>query len=281
MIAEPNVKLNLGLNVLRKRPDGYHDLSTLFVPYLGIRDTLEIVPGDDYSRTSGRLFDTYGSDKLAQAISPDGKLMITVARAEGVDWDPLSDLTAKAYGILAEDFTLPVAKIFLEKKAPVGAGLGGGSADGAFALRMLSDLFGLGLPDQKLSDYASRLGSDCPFFVYNTPMLGSGRGEKLSPYPLDLEGYEIRVVVPEGISVSTREAYKGVHPAIPAHPIEEILARSVEEWKGLLKNDFEPSVFVSHPALADLKQKLYDEGAVYASMSGSGSALFGIFPKQR
>ena len=122
MIAEPNVKLNLGLNVLRKRPDGYHDLSTLFVPYLGIRDTLEIVPGDDYSRTSGRLFDTYGSDKLAQAISPDGKLMITVARAEGVDWDPLSDLTAKAYGILAEDFTLPVAKIFLEKKAPVGAG---------------------------------------------------------------------------------------------------------------------------------------------------------------
>ena len=112
-------------------------------------------------------------------------------------------------------------------------------------------------------------------------MLGSGRGEKLSPYPLDLEGYEIRVVVPEGISVSTREAYKGVHPAIPAHPIEEILARSVEEWKGLLKNDFEPSVFVSHPALADLKQKLYDEGAVYASMSGSGSALFGIFPKQR
>lgn len=286
MIAEPHVKINLGLYVLRKRPDGYHDLSTLFVPYHGIRDVLEITAGDDYSRTSAHIFASYRGDsasgcpKVAQAVSGDGKLMVTVAREEGVDWNPLNDLTAKAYALLSEDFQLPPAKIFLEKRSPVGAGLGGGSSDGAFTLRMMSELFGLGLDVEKLAGYAARMGSDCPFFLYDTPMTGSGRGDELKPYPLDLAGYEIRVAVPDGIYVSTAQAYRGVVPAEPDITLEEVLARPVVEWKDLLRNDFEPSVFASFPALADIKRHLYEQGAVYASMSGSGSALFGIFPRE-
>lgn len=146
MITHPNVKVNLGLNVLRKRPDGFHDLETLFVPYFGLTDTLEIVTGDDYSRTLAGLQEKY--QNLKQAISPDGKLMITLARKEGVDWDPLKDLTAKAYMLLADDFKLPPMKIYLEKLNPVGAGLGGGSADAAFALKMISELAGLNLCSQ-------------------------------------------------------------------------------------------------------------------------------------
>ena len=151
MIAYPNVKLNLGLHVLRRREDGYHDLDTLFVPYLGLHDTLEIITGDDYSRTSAHLQETYAGAQLAQGITPDGKLMITLARKEGVDWDPLKDLTARAYGLLAEQYKLPPMKIYLEKTSPVGAGLGGGSSDAAFALRMIAELAGLELTDEQLS----------------------------------------------------------------------------------------------------------------------------------
>ena len=152
MIAYPNVKVNLGLSVLRKRPDGYHDLETLFVPYFDIHDTLEIIAGDDFSRISTSLFDRYGTSAgIVQGIREDGKVMVTIARAEGVDWDPLEDLTVKAYGLLDSEFGLPPVKIFLEKTAPVGAGLGGGSADAAFALRMLSELFALGLDDAALA----------------------------------------------------------------------------------------------------------------------------------
>ena len=179
MITHPNVKINLGLNVLRKREDGFHDLETLFVPYFEISDTIEIIAGDDYSRTSATLFARYSgsfpSPQLAQAVSDDGKVMITIARAEGVDWNPLKDLTVKAYNVLAEDYELPPVKIFLEKTSPVGAGLGGGSSDAAFALRMLNELFSLGLDDQRLAGSASRLGSDCAFFIYNRPILGPGR----------------------------------------------------------------------------------------------------------
>ena len=279
MITNPNVKLNLGLNILRKREDGFHDLETLFVPYFGIHDTLEIVVGDDYSRTSAALFAKYASDMIAQGISEDGRLMITIARAEGVDWDPLKDLTAKAYYILAEDFKLPPVKIFLEKTSPVGAGLGGGSADAAFALKMLNELCGLGLSDKQLADYASRLGSDCPLFIYNRPMIGEGRGEILSEYPLDLSGYDLQVLTPEGVAVSTKEAYAGIRPHLPEIPLREALTRPVEEWAQVLVNDFEETVFVKYPELAAIKRSLYDSGAVYASMSGSGSALFALYRK--
>ena len=303
MITNPNVKINLGLNVLRKREDGFHDLETLFVPYFGISDTLEIVVGDDYSRTSAALFSKYGSSsdagrgsagpegvfgiefeesvapKLVQGISEDGRLMITIASAKGVDWDPLKDLTARAYYLLSEDHQLPPVKIFLEKTSPVGAGLGGGSADAAFALKMLNDICALGLSEHQLADYAARLGSDCAFFIYNRPMIGEGRGEILSEYPIDLSAYDLQVLAPEGISVSTKDAYGGIRPHLPEVPLREALTRPIEQWDGTLVNDFEETVFAKHPELAAIKRSLYDSGAVYASMSGSGSALFALYRK--
>ena len=303
MITNPNVKINLGLNVLRKREDGFHDLETLFVPYAGITDTLEIIVGDDYSRTSAVLFSKYGSSipasqgsvkpegvfgveteeitapKLVQGISEDGKLMITIARAEGVDWDPLKDLTARAYYILAEDFKLPPVKIFLEKTSPVGAGLGGGSADAAFALKMLNELCDLQLSEEKLAEYASRLGSDCAFFIYNRPMIGEGRGEILTEYEIDLSEYDLQVLTPKGIAVSTKDAYDGIRPHLPEVPLREALAMPVDKWDGALVNDFEETVFAKYPELAAIKRSLYDCGAVYASMSGSGSALFALYRK--
>lgn len=279
MIANPNVKINLGLNVLRKRDDGFHDLETLFVPYFGITDTLEIIVGDDYSRTSAAIFGKYAPEMIAQGISEDGSLMITIARAEGVDWDPLKDLTAKAYYVLAEDFKMPPVKIFLEKTSPVGAGLGGGSADAVFALKMLNELCQLSLSDQQLAGYASRLGSDCPLFIYNHPMIGEGRGEILTEYPLDLSKYDLQVLTPEGVSVSTKDAYAGIRPHLPEISLRDALARPVEEWADVLFNDFEETVFAKYPELAAIKRSLYDSGAVYASMSGSGSALFALYRK--
>ena len=308
MITKPNVKINLGLNVLRKREDGFHDLETLFVPYFRINDTLEIIVGDDYSRTSAALFGKYGNAQtdeglpcLVQGMSEDGKLMITIARAEGVDWNPMKDLTAKAYMILAEDHDLPPVKIFLEKTSPVGAGLGGGSSDAAFALKMLDELCSLNLTEQQLAGYAARLGSDCAFFIYNRPMIGEGRGEVLTEYPLagidygqnpaesdqtagsnhkyTIADYEVTVLTPEGIAVSTADAYKGIRPQLPEIPLKEALAKSVEEWKDCLFNDFETTVFDKYPELAAIKHSLYESGAVYASMSGSGSALFAIYRK--
>ena len=280
MITNPNVKINLGLNVLRKREDGFHDLETLFVPYFGISDTLEIIVGDDFSRTSAALFGKYAPEMIAQGISEDGKLMITIARAEGVDWDPLKDLTAKAYHILAEDFQLPPVKIFLEKTSPVGAGLGGGSADAAFALKMLNELCGLQLSENQLAAYASRLGSDCAFFIYNRPMIGEGRGEILTYHPIDIDAYDLQVLTPEGVAVSTKDAYGGIKPHMPEVPLREALSRPVEEWDGILVNDFEETVFAKYPELAAIKRSLYDSGAVYASMSGSGSALFALYSRE-
>ncbi len=280
MITKPNVKLNLGLNVLRRREDGFHDLETLFIPYLGLADRLEIIVGDDYSRTSAELFAKYSGEQLAQGMSDDGKLMITIARAEGIDWEPLKDLTAKAYFILAEDFPqMPPVKIFLEKLSPVGAGLGGGSSDAAFALKILNDLCSLGLSEEQLAGYAARLGSDCAFFIYNRPMVGEGRGEILTDYPIDLSAYELQVLTPEGISVSTADAYRGIQPHIPETSLRDVLARPIAEWDGLLVNDFETTVFTKHPELAAIKKSLYDSGALYASMSGSGSALFAIYQR--
>ena len=261
MITNPPVKINLGLNVLRKRPDGFHDLETLFYPCSQIHDTLEIIQGDDYSRTSARLCALYGdrsmisdmscrasdsideeSDEiptLSQGISGDGKLMITVARKEGVDWPVLKDLCAKAYQMLDADFGLPPVKIYLEKTSPVGAGLGGGSADAAYTLKMLAGMFGLDVDEQKLRDYAARLGSDCAFFVSDSPMLGEGRGEILTPYDLNINivedessarpgDYLLKIIVPEEIHVSTAEAYKGIVPSVPEHSLKDVLAKPVE-----------------------------------------------------
>lgn len=310
MITNPPVKINLGLNVLRKRPDGFHDLETLFYPCLQIHDTLEIIKGDDFSRTSARLCALYGdrsmisdmscrasdsideeSDEiptLSQGISGDGKLMITVARKEGVDWPVLKDLCAKAYQMLDADFGLPPVKIYLEKTSPVGAGLGGGSADAAYTLKMLAEMFSLDIDEENLREYAAKLGSDCTFFVSDSPMIGEGRGEILTPYNLNINivedetsarpgDYLLKIIVPEEIHVSTAEAYKGIVPSVPEHSLKDVLAKPVEEWKDLLINDFERTVFVAHPEIEAIKRSLYDSGAEYASMSGSGSALFALY----
>lgn len=280
MVCHPPVKINLGLNVLRKRPDGFHDLETLFIQSGQFRDSLEVIKADDWSRSLAELGGLYPPECIAQDISPDGKLMITVARREGVDWPVLKDLCAKAYFLLDGDFGLPPVKIYLEKKSPVGAGLGGGSADAAYCLKMLNELCGLGLEREQLLPYAARLGSDCALFLYDCPVFGEGRGEVLRPFslPIGIGGeYRLEIVVPEGISVSTAEAYRGIVPAIPEIRLEEALKRPVEEWKELIFNDFEKSVFKEHPQLAAIKQSLYDSGAVYAAMSGSGSALFAIY----
>lgn len=293
MITRPNVKINLGLNVLRKREDGFHDLETVFIPYFELRDVLEIIPGDGVSETSASLINRYGPvpeevpddfvPDFTQAISPDGKVMISIARREGVHWNPLDDICVKAYKVLDEAFRLPPVKIYLEKLSPVGAGLGGGSSDGAFALKMMNELFSLGLAEKELATFASRLGSDCPFFIYNRPMFGEGRGEKLSEFqfPFSLEDFDIQVITPENISVSTADAYKGIVQKIPSVGLREVLSRPPAEWKDLLANDFEKTVFEKHPQLAAIKQSLYDSGAVYASMSGSGSALFGIYKRDK
>lgn len=256
MISYPNVKINLGLRVLRKRPDGYHDLETLFVPCESLHDTLCIEEAPEFS-FEGRI-----------------------------DWPVEKELTVRVWQMLHDEFGIPPVKISLEKGAPVGAGLGGGSADAAFALRMLSEMFSLGLSDAQLAERAARLGSDCPFFVYNKPMFGEGRGEILTPFDLDLSGCEIRLFIPEGISVSTADAYRGIHPyengsLCPAGgsstPLRDVLALPIDQWRDALVNDFEPTVFAVHPRLAEIKEEIYSQGAVYAAMSGSGSTLFGIF----
>ena len=293
MTVYPCVKVNLGLNVLRKRSDGFHDIETLFVPSGEYHDVLEVIAADDWSRTSAALFSRYGTPsqvcpesagsgagQLVQAISDDGKLMITIARQEGVDWNPLDDLCARAYSLLDKDFGLPAAKIFLEKLSPTGAGLGGGSADAAYTITELNRLFSLGLDDAAMASYAARLGSDCAFFIYGRPMFGEGRGEILSDFPLPvLESLDLKIIAPEGISVSTADAYRGICPKMPAVALGKVLSMPVQEWKSLLVNDFEQTVFARHPELAAIKQSLYDSGAVYASMSGSGSALFALYEK--
>ena len=257
MTVYPNMKLNLGLRVLGKRPDGYHELESLFIPCEAFRDELCIEPADEFG--------------------------IEIGGPCYRGWDPSEDLTARAWRLLRDEFGIGPVSIRLIKNSPVGAGLGGGSADGAFALRALSELFGLGLSDAALAGLAARLGSDCPFFIYNRPMFASGRGEILEPFDIDLSGYRIEVAVPDGVAVSTKEAYAGLDegtpsPAAAEEPLRATLARPVETWPGRLVNDFERSVFPAHPEIPALKEDFYRRGALYAAMSGSGSAVFALFP---
>lgn len=258
MRLETCTKLNLGLNVLRRRPDGYHDLETLFIPYFGFRDILSVEPAE--------------------------RLSISIEKEGGVDWDPMQDLTIRAWHLLKADFPgLPEVAVKLVKGAPVGAGLGGGSADAAFMLKALNTIGSLGLDDEALASYASRLGSDCAFFIWCRPMLGSGRGEVLEPFDLLPEGLEFRVEIPldrisgKPVAVSTREAYAGIVPQDGRTPLRELLTLPPSAWSGRVVNDFEAAVCPLHPEIPELIDKFYSDGAVYASMSGSGSSVFGIF----
>lgn len=251
MITYPNPKINLGLHVTERRPDGYHNIETLFLPYTALCDVLEIVEAAE-----PKMFQ-YG-------LKYDGR--------------PEENLCFKAWELLHAEFGIPAVAIHLYKKIPVGAGLGGGSSDAAFTLKMVNDLFSLDLSDEILAGYAARLGSDCPFFIYNRPMFATGRGEILSEFDIDLSEYEIELVTPS-VHVSTKDAYAGIAPSLPEYDLRRVLSSSAEGWKGVLKNDFEKSVFAKYPELAELKNQLYERGATYASMSGSGSALYGLFRK--
>lgn len=246
MLFYPNAKINLGLNVIRRRDDGYHDIETLFYPVPELCDVLEILHAGTFS------------------------MNVYNAHVEGVN------LCEKAWRLMAERYSIPPVRINLFKNIPMGAGLGGGSADAAFTLSGLNEFFRLGIPDRELAALAAQLGSDCPFFIYNVPMTASGRGEILSPSSFALEGRTLRIC-PQDVFVSTKEAYAGITPKIPQMRIEEIVSLPVSEWKGLLVNDFEETVFARHPQLAAAKEALYADGALYAAMSGSGSALFAIY----
>lgn len=251
MILFPNAKINIGLNVTAKRPDGYHDLVTLFYP-VGWHDILEIVPAKG-TRTT---------------------LMVT---GRTVDCPPEKNLVVKAYRSLNEVVPLPEVDIYLHKIIPDGAGLGGGSSDAAFTLIALNRMFGLELSDETLAEIAGRLGADCPFFIYNKPVMATGIGDCFSSHSLSLKGMTIAIIKPAE-SVSTAEAYRGVVPASPEWDLAPVLLEDVTTWRDRVVNDFERSVIPAHPVIGDIKQRLYDMGALYASMSGSGAAVYGIFP---
>lgn len=257
MVTFPNAKINLGLDVVEKRPDGYHNLETLFYP-IPLEDVLEITVAED-------------------SAAPDYTFTMHNAVFDGDDKD---NLVVKAYKILAADYKLPKVAMSLYKNIPTGAGLGGGSADAAFALKMLNKIASLGLSDDKLEEYAARIGADCAFFIRNAPAYATGIGNVLTPTACSFAGYTLVLVKPE-IHISTKEAYSLVRPAAPETPLTEIIQKPVEEWKGLMKNDFEKSVFAAHPSMEKIKEKLYAMGAVYASMSGSGSSFFGIFKEEQ
>ena len=248
MISFPNAKINIGLNVVSKRTDGYHDLETVFYP-VKLSDVLEIVKSEKLS------FSTSG------------------IKVEG---NPEDNLVLKAYHLLQTDFDLSPVKIHLHKVIPFGAGLGGGSADAAFALKMLNGMFSLKLDRARLKNYASKLGADCPFFIENRPTFAHGIGDQFMELEIDLSAYKIVIVKP-GFSVSTAEAYQNIQPQKAGFDLRELSSLPINEWKHKVINDFETSVFPDYPEIADIKKKLYQCGAIYASMSGSGSAVFGIF----
>lgn len=251
MIVKANCKINLGLDVLRRRPDGYHDLSTVMFPVRGLHDVLEITP----AAGAGVEF---------------------VSRGIEVDCPPERNICIKAYRLMRERYGVGGVRIVLDKRVPFGAGLGGGSSDATAVIMALNGIFALHLGEDELIAAAAELGSDTAFFVRNTPQLCEGRGEVMTPVDVDLAGMRIVLVKPAA-SVSTREAYSGVRPALPARPLAERIAEPVRMWQDSVKNDFEESVFALHPEIAEVKRMLVDAGAVYASMSGSGSAVFGLF----
>lgn len=256
MIVFPNCKINLGLTVIRKRNDGYHDLETVFYP-VPLTEVLEVIP----------------------VSAEEGVTLFTTGLPVG--GDPDNNLCVKAYRLLKNDFPhLPAVHLYLHKAIPIGAGLGGGSADGAFTLKLLNQQYKLGLTSGQLTNYALQLGSDCPFFMLNKPCYATGRGEIMEEIPVDLSGYAMLLVNP-GIHINTAWAFSVLSPVKAAEPqrLKDIIAQPVNAWKAALVNDFEAPVFSQYPQLRQLKERLYRQGALYAGMSGSGSTVFGLFEK--
>ncbi|WP_160711027.1 4-(cytidine 5'-diphospho)-2-C-methyl-D-erythritol kinase [Chitinophaga solisilvae] len=253
MIVFPNCKINLGLHITRRRDDGFHDLETVFYP-LPVTDALEVISAPAL---------TFNSSGIA------------------VPGDAADNLCIRAFRLLQQDYPQlqPVA-IHLHKHIPIGAGLGGGSSDAAFMLKALSSKFQLHLSEAALMDYAAQLGSDCPFFIPNRPCYATGRGEILTPLSLDLSSCSFLLVHP-GIHVNTGWAFRQITPQTPAYALQEKIMEPVDTWKDVISNDFEQPVFREYPVLAAIKAAMYENGAIYAAMSGSGSAVVGIFPKNK
>ena len=253
MITFPNAKINLGLNIVEKRPDGYHNLETIFYP-INLQDALEVTRREN-------------NDK-------EYTLHISGSSLEG---EPEDNLVVKAYKLLKKDYPglLPV-DIHMYKHIPAGAGLGGGSSDAACMIKLLNDKFSLGLSTERMEEYAVKLRADCSFFIRNKPVFATGIGNLFEPVELSLKGYHIILIKPD-IFVSTRDAFAEIKPVRPAVSLKEIVKQPMETWKNSMKNDFEDSVFKKFPEIAAIKDELYDLGAVYAAMSGSGSSVYGIF----
>lgn len=253
MITFPNAKINLGLNIVEKRPDGYHNLETIFYP-INLQDALEVTRREN-------------NDK-------EYTLHISGSPLEG---EPEDNLVVKAYKLLKKDYPglLPV-DIHMYKHIPAGAGLGGGSSDAACMIKLLNDKFSLGLSTERMEEYAVKLGADCAFFIRNKPVFATGIGNLFEPVELSLKGYHIILIKPD-IFVSTRDAFAEIKPVRPAVSLKKIVRQPMETWKNSMKNDFEDSVFKKFPEIAAIKDELYDLGAVYAAMSGSGSSVYGIF----
>lgn len=256
IITTPCAKINLGLNITGKRADGYHNLETVFYP-VPIYDTITI----------------------SKSGAPEETCSLSIKGLE-ICGNADDNLIVKAYKALCKEKPLPGIDVTLEKNIPTQAGMGGGSADCAFALKAFNMLSGLGLSDSRLTEIAAGLGADCPFFIKAQPCFAEGIGEKMTPLELSLDKYWIAIVKPE-ISVSTKEAFAGIHPKKPQACCRDIVMKEpVKNWRGMLRNDFEETIFKLHPQLADIKEKLYADGALYAAMSGSGSALFGLFSEK-
>lgn len=251
MIVFPNAKINIGLHVISKRPDGFHNIETVFYP-IGWHDVLEVVE----NRASAKAFNLHTSGRV-------------------IDGPVEENILYKAYQLISRNYLLPNIEVYLHKSIPMGAGLGGGSADAAFFINLLNELFHLGMHGHDIMTLAKQLGSDCAFFIENRPVYASQRGDIFEEITLDLSAYHIAVVYPN-VHSNTKEAYSLVKP-IQAQSLRSLVAQGVSEWKKILKNDFEPSIFSKYPVVETIKQSLYGKGAIYACMSGSGSAVFGLF----
>jgi 4-diphosphocytidyl-2-C-methyl-D-erythritol kinase len=251
MVVFPNAKINIGLNVTEKRNDGFHNLESIFYPVFDLYDVLEIIESDELSFAS------------------------TGIKIPG-DFD--SNLCIKAFQLIKKDFDIPLVKIHLHKVIPIGAGLGGGSADAAFMLKALNDLFSLNLSIDQLINYAQQLGSDCAFFIANNAAYAFDKGDELEEIALDLSDYSIKIEYPD-IHISTAEAYGGITPKQTEINLKELIQKPITDWQNNIKNDFEDSIFPNHSSIKDLKEKMIKDGALFASMTGSGSAVFGLFKK--
>ena len=259
MISFPNCKINIGLNITEKRSDGYHNLETVFYP-IPFYDVLEIISDPTPLRDKKYIFSGSGI---------------------ALDTDEENNICTKAYHLINRDIQeLPAIKVHLHKNIPTGAGLGGGSADGAFMLSMLNEKFALNLTEQQLIDLSLQLGSDCPFFIKNTPCYAEGRGEIMTHVALDLSGLYIILVNP-GIHISTAESFSLIKPKQPSLHIQHLITQPIEKWKENIINDFEEPIINKYPEIGAIKNKLYNNGALYVSMTGSGSTVYGIFKENK